>query len=190
MARQTWGGGCSGALVLLTLLARPGFQWNPQHHQLPISKCWIYTLQQEQRANPWANKTWRKRAVFKLGIRLSNIYILDIANIQIAGWASLNLVWKQAPSAVCLLAWVFLICFWPLLPSYLWLHTQQQRHWRYFPTLSTHLSACFAFSTYLTNSCHPWAFIAWLFIQLPSLNSSGRPMSDIRISTNSEKPSW
>lgn len=124
-APQIWDGSCTGA-VLLTPLAKPGFQWNPQQHQLPISKCWIYILKQEQRANPWANETWRKRAVFKLGIHLSNIYILDISNIQIAGWASLNLVWKQTPSALCLLTWDFFICIWPLLPSYLWQYTSSK----------------------------------------------------------------
>lgn len=115
-----WDGGCSGA-ALLTLLAKPDFQWNPQHHQLPISKCWIYTLKHEPRANPWANKTWRKRAAFKLGIHLSNIYNLDISNIQIAGWASLNLVWKQTPSAVCLLAclgfFYLLLTTSPIIPA-------------------------------------------------------------------------
>lgn len=41
-----------------------------------------------------------------------SIYILDTSNIQIAGWASLNLVWNQTPSAVCLLTYSgFLFAF-------------------------------------------------------------------------------
>lgn len=125
-----------------------------------------------------------------------SIYILDTSNIQIAGWASLNLVWKQTLSAVCLLTcllFFLLACFFLLAFGHFSQHpcnTQQQRLWRSVPTLPTHLTACFAFSTHSTNSRHPWAFIAWLFIQLPSLNSSGRPMSDFRRSAASEKPPW
>lgn len=60
------------ALFLLTFLIMSDLHWNPQ---MPISKCWIYSLKQKQTANPRANKTWRERVVCKLGLNLPNEHL-------------------------------------------------------------------------------------------------------------------
>lgn len=45
-----------------------------------------------------------------------SIYILDTYSIRIAGWASVNLVWKQPSSAVCLPTYLLLHLFFATSP--------------------------------------------------------------------------